>query len=1386
MRVQREVSWTIHISVALLFVVSALIIQLSYQDDPGTDELVFENWLNQKRTTFMKMYPGSQDIISEGVADNLPTRSAGGNREWIVELPGIVDQPGGKYCSLSTPSLADLNDDGMMEILISSPSDYLYALDSSGGYYWEEPYTDLNIAQLGESGETSILDFDPPQFFSAPAHYDFGGDLGDRIFVGTSQGLLCLDDEGDRLWQKEGNGNYVFSTPSITDLEGYFTNMSNYEIIVGMDDKNRQAWLCAFDAKGNMVMEEEVIGGSEGSFIGMSVVAQDHDGDFCGDHTNSDPGFSVERDTELSFGTHDHALRIYQRQEQGGGDVEYEETTQGFLGGHQTYATHAIANVSGDRDCEIFVGSSEGYTRTWAGWGGKLYVFKPNARRLWDYHTGSVKASIFSSPVIADLQQSHLDPTEEILDYEVIFGADTGKLYVLNTMTHSLNWMFNTGGRVLSSPAVCNINSDDELEIIVASDSGKVFCLEGDPSDDIDHGIAYPGDGPSQDVLWVYDVNTTVGVSSPVVGDIDRDGQLEVVIGDDLGRVHCISCGGTSTLGQMDWPESHGNSNRTGVYHPQDTIRPDLHPEIDENGNPCPTEVEGKPGERIVFNLTLDFNVRGDNYDKDQLLRLKIPPASVPENWSARIGSEDPRWDPEEQVARTGSGEDLDLKLIVETPQECRPKESAGVKIVVKYPEFPYILDSLIAFIVTDVSLDFLVEFEKGVSTDPLDPLMGMKWDRILPESQVVFDLKVLNRGDLNDTYHLKLNDPPTGWDWKFPYNSKRECNVSLSAERFSHLGTSSGILLDVIVECPEFAVEGTNLPLRIRGESLLSGKYRLNISAEMDELILSVGPVTDLQMISHRSVIHGVPGERVTDNLLLTNTGNYEHSIYLEVNGSRSKYQIDFPSEYIELMPGQSVTIPLRVGIPDDSHAGAKLDLEVKALIEGKDQGCRVTLTVITSQIFEIHGRMDEIGTINAYPGDEVVIPFKVVNRGNGPDELLIHGEEDSLGEETVIRDYEGKPVKSKILGREAVASFTASTTIPEGYPVGTYDVCIVVDNGLDRILINRSVRVLQVRNLTTRFPDGSCILDVPTVPGKRVEIDLVIENNGNGKDTADIDLLAKGEGRSFFRMDPSWDPRIMYISTSEQYQGPLIDTGSGRHLDLTGSPANRVYSVPEDIQWTGGPGDTYSVSLPRSGVGYVKIGFSPPRDLTRISPEGTESVIAIERDDPKNSSLLRVLMDFRYPDLQFDGDIEISSQEGDGIYERDLTRIAVPVKNIGESDARYVDIQLSIDGECVRNVTAPLIKAGGSPFVAVFSWIAEEGDHDIVIYIDPSNCVQERDESVSYQQPEEMKSIRRSITVGNTDGFNFTGLLIWLIPMITLIIIILTLLIVSRDRNK
>ena len=101
-------------------------------------------------------------------------------------------------------------------------------------------------------------------------------------------------------------------------------------------------------------------------------------------------------------------------------------------------------------------------------------------------------------------------------------------------------WPQTTGDKVCSSPALGDLDGDGELEVVVGSRDGKVYAWHDDGS---------PVTGwPQSTGYWVD--------SSPVVGDLDGDGELEVVVGSLDNSVYAWHHDGTPVTG---WPQTTGN-----------------------------------------------------------------------------------------------------------------------------------------------------------------------------------------------------------------------------------------------------------------------------------------------------------------------------------------------------------------------------------------------------------------------------------------------------------------------------------------------------------------------------------------------------------------------------------------------------------------------------------------------------------------------------------------------------------------------------------------------------------------------------------------------------------------------------------------------------------
>jgi hypothetical protein len=142
----------------------------------------------------------------------------------------------------------------------------------------------------------------------------------------------------------------------------------------------------------------------------------------------------------------------------------------------------------------------------------------------WNYSTGS---EVWSSPALADLNGDG--------NLEVLIGSDDGKLYCLNAAGKPI-WSFRTGAAIESSPAVADIDGDGKLEVITKSGDSHVYCISATGA-----------------LKWSYSGKT--GRSSPAIADINGDGKLEILVASGEGPSgHSLYCLDASGRFQWSYP----------------------------------------------------------------------------------------------------------------------------------------------------------------------------------------------------------------------------------------------------------------------------------------------------------------------------------------------------------------------------------------------------------------------------------------------------------------------------------------------------------------------------------------------------------------------------------------------------------------------------------------------------------------------------------------------------------------------------------------------------------------------------------------------------------------------------------------------------------------
>jgi len=126
-------------------------------------------------------------------------------------------------------------------------------------------------------------------------------------------------------------------------------------------------------------------------------------------------------------------------------------------------------------------------------------------------------------------------------------GSLDNYVYALSGKDGSLMWKFKTGDYIRSSPALGDLDKDGYLDVVVGSGDRYVYALSGK-------------DGS---LMWKFGTGYSVQ-SSPALGDLDGDGYIDMAVVSWDGYLYVFES--RVKGGRVVWSRWHGDASGTGLY----------------------------------------------------------------------------------------------------------------------------------------------------------------------------------------------------------------------------------------------------------------------------------------------------------------------------------------------------------------------------------------------------------------------------------------------------------------------------------------------------------------------------------------------------------------------------------------------------------------------------------------------------------------------------------------------------------------------------------------------------------------------------------------------------------------------------------------------------
>ncbi len=403
----------------------------------------------------------------------------------------------------SSPCFADVDDDGDTDLFVGNQEGRIVFFENQGTPGMP---SFVRIADFYNSIDVGSE--------AAPFFADVDADSDFDLFVGKGDGKLSF-------YRNTGTGQM----PSWEFMSDYYDSIDvgansapcfadidaddDFDLFVGEDQGN----LNLFRNVGSDTMARWELASTDYNSIEMgrrsAPVFANIDGD---------------SDLDLFIGQHEGQLCFYENE----GSLYLPSWT--LITGNYVYldlgahSAPALADIDADGDNDLFVGESQGkisFYRT------EMNIPQPGWTRITENYF-AIEADDYSLPEFGDVDADG--------DLDLLVGRKDGRLEFYRNIGSPQSALWNleqdqlgfidVGG--YASPALADVDGDADLDMFVGQTYGKICFYRNDGTPQVPSWILADDQFESIDVGWY---------SAPALGDLDLDGDLDLLVGNDQGRV---------------------------------------------------------------------------------------------------------------------------------------------------------------------------------------------------------------------------------------------------------------------------------------------------------------------------------------------------------------------------------------------------------------------------------------------------------------------------------------------------------------------------------------------------------------------------------------------------------------------------------------------------------------------------------------------------------------------------------------------------------------------------------------------------------------------------------------------------------------------------------